>query len=89
VKMGTDAGQSGAEELRGNDGDDDPGFGGRGFVSGNSESRGNRKAGKEEDVFMLLGNLPGLVGAVGPERDLVAAAAVKRKGNGGSPCPGT
>jgi hypothetical protein len=89
VERGADASQSWAEELGGNDGDDDLGIGDGRFVAGDGDGIRDVKAGEKEGVFAGVEDLLSEFRAVGPEGDLVATAAVKREGDGGSPCAGT
>ena len=89
VEVRADAGNGGAEELGRYDGDDDFGVGdGRG-VGCDGDLRWERKAGKEEDVFFSGNDLAGFVNAMRPEGDVMATAAVKREGDGCSPCTAT
>ena len=89
AKMRAEAGEGGAEKLRGNDGEDDLGLGDGGVVAGDGDVGGDGKAGEKERVFAGVVDLLGELGAVRPESELVAAAAVEREGEGGSPCAGT
>jgi len=79
--MGADAGEGGAEKLGGDDGDDDLSIGDGGFAAGDGDFAGDGEAGEEEGVFMGFGDFAGGLRAVGPEGDLVTAAAVERKGD--------
>ena len=58
-------------------------------VAGDGDVGGEGKAGKELRVFAGVDDLLGELGAVRPEGDLVAAAAVERERDGGSPGAGT
>ena len=87
--MGADAGEGGAEKLRGDDGDDDLSIGDGGFAAGDGDGFRDGEAGEEEGVFAGIDDLLGEFRAVGPEGDLVTATAVEREGEGGSPGTGT
>ena len=89
VKMGAEAGEGGAEKLRRDDGDDDLGIGDGGVVAGDGDLGGEGKAGEEERVFAGVDDLLRGLRAVRPEGELVAAAAVERECDGGSPGAGT
>ena len=51
VHVGAETGEGGAQELGGDDGDDDFGVGDGGFVAGDGDVGGQGKAGEEEDVL--------------------------------------
>jgi hypothetical protein len=89
VKIRAETGERGAEKLGRNDGYDNLGVADYGIVAGDSEACGDGKAGEKERVFAGGNNLLGFLEAVRPERELVAAAAVERESDGGSPGSGT
>ena len=89
AQVGPNALQSGAEKLRWDDRNDDIGLKDGGAVSGDEEIFGQGKAGEELLVLAGGGDLLGELFSVGPERDLMAAAAAKGESDGGSPGTGT
>jgi hypothetical protein len=89
VEMRADAGEGETEEFGGDYGDYDFGIGDGGAVAGNGYGCGDGKAGEEWGVFAGGEDLLGEFRAVSPEGELVASAAVKREGDGCSPCAGT
>ena len=89
VKMGPQARHHGAQKLRGYDGDDDFSVMHGGTIAGDGEILRNGKAGKEVLVLAVANDLLRGLRAVSPECDVMTAAAVKREGDGGSPCAGT
>jgi hypothetical protein len=88
VEIRADAGQRGAQELRGNDGDDNFGLPTAALSPVTVRSAGMGKPGRKRLVFAGVNDLLGKLGAVRPERDLVTAATVKGEGEGGSPSSG-
>ena len=89
AEMRAEAGEGGAEELRGNDGEDDVRVVDGGVVAGDDDLRRKREAGEKELVFAGIDDFLGELRTVGPERELVAAAAMEREGEGRSPGTGT
>ena len=67
MEMRADAGEGGAEKLRGNNRDDDLGVGYGGVVAGDGDLGREGKTGKEELVFAVGDDLLGKLGAVRPE----------------------
>ena len=89
AQMRGDAGQRGAQKLRGDDGDQNIGGRDGAAVAGYDEVRRDRDSGKKLRVLAGVRDLLRELEAVRPERDLVAAAAVERERDSGSPCAGT
>ncbi len=89
TQVRADAQQGGAQKLGRNDGDHDLGRRDGVVAGGDGEIGGQRKSGKELRIFAGAGDLPRQLVGVGPERDLVAAAAAEREREGGSPSAGT
>ncbi len=87
--MRADAAERGAEKLGGNDGDNDLGVRCGRAVAGDGDGGRDGEAGEELRVFSGVDDLARELGAVRPERDLVAAAAVERERESGSPGAGT
>ena len=80
-----DANESRVKELGRDDGDHDVGGSDGSAVGSHGDPGGDGKAGKKLGVFSGVENLAGELGGVRPEGDLVAAAAVERERDGGSP----
>ena len=89
AQMGADAKESGVQELGRDNGDHDVGGGNRLAAGSDGEAGGDGKAGKKLGVFSGGDDLAGKLITVRPKGDLVAAAAVERERDGGSPGAGT
>ena len=88
-EQGGDLGDGGAQVLGG--GDEEEGVGledGAGEVGGDEDVGGEGEAGEVGEVFAEVGELVGEGGGVGPEEDLVAAAAGEGDGERGAPRAG-
>ena len=84
-----DVGDDAAEMLGGRDAEEDVGFeDGGGEVGGDVDAGGEGEAGEIGEVFAEVVELLGERRGVGPEDDLVAAAAGERDGERGSPGAG-
>src|SRR6266851_10127641 len=88
-KQGGDVGDDAAQVLRRRDTEEDVGFeDGAWEVGGDLDVDGEGEAGEVVKVFACVGELLGECGGVGPEAELVPAAACEREGERGAPGSG-
>ena len=88
AQMWTKTSEGGSKESRGNDGDSNLRFGHDGGVGSDVDFGGDGKAGKKQDVLAGALDLARLIYAVRPKGDLVAATAMERERDSGSPRAG-
>jgi hypothetical protein len=89
VEIRPNAFQRRAQKLRGNNRDNNFSVADGGVLAGDRELGREGKAGQEGLVLTGVDDLLGKLGAVRPERDLMASTANEREGEGGSPSTGT